>query len=380
MALLSPPSLREEALEAYRALPAPGPAPGRFWKIDVGRIDAERIPVVAAETTLSLDPSLEAGGVIVCDLPTALREHADLVAAAQTDALDWRSHKFAALNVALRNAGMFVYIPDGLVVSNPIEIRRRAGAGAVFPYTLVVARPGSDAIVVSRLEGGDDETLVSDVVEVFVAPSARLRYTAIQELDPRARAFAIKRGKLEQDAALDWAVAELGSGLSVGEVYSALEGRGAETTISGVFFADGAQHVDLKSEVDHRVGDSRSETIFKTAATGDGQARYLGNIRIHPHATGSDATLRDDALLLSASAHIDSIPALEIASNDVRAFHGATVGAIREDEIFYAMTRGLERREAERMIALGFFEPAINRFPSDQVRDALRDALARKIG
>ena len=118
---------------------------------------------------------------------------------------------------------------------------------------------------------------------------------------------------------------------------------------------------------------------MRSAGTGHGQGRYFGNIKILADAHGADASLRDDALLLSAGAHIDSVPALEIAANDVKAFHGATVGAISEDELFYAESRGIARADAERMIALGFFEPAISRFPTDALRAELRSALGLKL-
>ena len=111
------------------------------------------------------------------------------------------------------------------------------------------------------------------------------------------------------------------------------------------------------------------------AATGAGQGRYLGNIRIAANAQQTQASLRDDALLLSKRAHIDSIPALEIAANDVKAFHGATVGALDDDAIFYMTSRGVDRAAAERMIALGFFEPVIERFPSESLRETLKQPL-----
>jgi Fe-S cluster assembly protein SufD len=146
-----------------------------------------------------------------------------------------------------------------------------------------------------------------------------------------------------------------------------------------LFFPRASQHVDVVSTVEHRAGEATSETLIKSAATERGQARFLGNIRIAPHAQGSDARLRDDALLLSTTAHVDSVPALEIGANDVKAYHGATVGAIDQEQIFYMETRGIERSAAERMIALGFFEPAIERFPTANLRDAIRNALAAKL-
>ena len=400
-----PLGVRHQALEAYRTLPAPGPALGRYWKIDVGTIDLENVAALeespqppqtvrreAGEAAqflqtdfrvdgIDLDPALAAKGVVVCDFATALRAHPETVAATAGTAAKWQLHKFGALNAAFRQGGAFVFIPKGVSVEDPIVLRYRARATALFPYTLVVAAEGARATIVSHVEGGAfDGSLASEMVEVIVEGGAELTFAAVQRLDRRARSFSIKRGRLARNAKLHWALAELGAALSVGSVHSVVEDRGVETSISGVFFADGDQHIDLESEVDHRVGDAQSQTLFKSAATGHGQARYLGNIRIRPHAHGSDATLRDDALILSKTAHIDSIPALEIAANDVKAFHGATVGAISQDEVFYAMTRGIERSAAERMITLGFFEPALARFPGTDLRDSLREALAEKIG
>jgi Fe-S cluster assembly protein SufD len=117
----------------------------------------------------------------------------------------------------------------------------------------------------------------------------------------------------------------------------------------------------------------------KSAAIGRGQARYLGNIRIVPHAQGTESSLRDDALLLSKRAHIDSVPALEIAANEVKAYHGATIGALDDEQIFYMTSRGIAREDAEKMIALGFFEPVVDRFPTEALRERLRSALEAKV-
>lgn len=179
---------------------------------------------------------------------------------------------------------------------------------------------------------------------------------------------------------MEWSVAELGATLSVSSIDVAIQSPGADAQITALFFPNADQHVDMVSTVEHDVGESRSDTIVKSAATGSGQARYLGNIHIAAHAQGSAASLRDDALLLSKRSHIDSVPALEIAANDVKAFHGATVGALDEEQVFYMLSRGIERSAAEKMIALGFFEPAIARFPTEALRERLRSALEAKIG
>ena len=182
-----------------------------------------------------------------------------------------------------------------------------------------------------------------------------------------------------RDAHVAWAVAELGAELAAGDISVSIDAPGVQARITALFFPRGSQHVDMISTVDHRAGDASSETLVKSAARERGQARFLGNIRIAPHAQGSDARLRDDALLLSTTAHVDSVPALEIGANDVKAYHGATIGAIDAEQLFYMESRGIESTAAERMIALGFFEPAIEQFPSASLREEIRAALGAKL-
>ncbi len=189
-----------------------------------------------------------------------------------------------------------------------------------------------------------------------------------------ARASLIAR-----DSVVRTGFAELGSELTVSAYRAMLAEPGASSEIAAVFFANLAQHVDLRTDIDHAVGHTNSTTVVRSVGSQRGQGRYYGNIVIQRHAHGSEAALKDDALLLSPTAHVDSVPALEIAANDVRAFHGATVGAIDEEQIFYLVSRGITRIEAERLIALGFFDPAIVHFPTDALRDEIRAALEAKI-
>jgi Fe-S cluster assembly protein SufD len=188
-----------------------------------------------------------------------------------------------------------------------------------------------------------------------------------------------RRATLAEGSQLDVSAAELGGGHSVSRLRVTGAAAGARINVTALFFSDGNQHVDVETESIHAAANTTSTTVVRSAGNGHGQGRYFGNIKILANAHGAEASLRDDALLLSAGAHIDSVPALEIAANDVKAFHGATVGAISEEELFYAESRGIARADAERMIALGFFEPAVARFPLEALRDEIRATLERKI-
>jgi Fe-S cluster assembly protein SufD len=370
---------RDEALELARTLPPPGPVPGRYWKVDLSKLALEELQAGSVSSRFELSEEAKRKGVVATDLRSAGPEHDAIINATEGNAVDWRSGRFIALNAALRESGVFIFLPKGVVIEEPIVVTQRLEGPAAFPYVLVAASEGAHATIVTRYDAASNLELVSEIVEIVALEGAAVTYAAVQDLPANVRMFWSRRGNVGRDAALNWAIGELGADFSIGDVKSTTLEAGARTTIAGFFFPNKGQHVDVQSEADHPAGKTQSETIFKSAAIAGGQARYIGNIRIHPFAHGVDATLRDDALLLSKDSHIDSIPALEIGANDVKAFHGATIGAIDDDELFYAMSRGIDRHEAERMIALGFFEPALVRFPTEKLREELRAAIARKI-
>jgi Fe-S cluster assembly protein SufD len=366
---------RLAALDHFFASRSGRERPGRYW-----RIDLESIVPSAASIGLGLG-SVEIENssvrVVACDLATAAREHRPLFERAfgTTRA---PLGKFGALARAFAEFGAFVYLPADVTADAPIVITYDVPAGAsVFPYTVVLAERGARGVVVERVAGG--EAFVCSATELVIGDGADVTYAGCQQLAAGSRAFATRSARPGINAKTSWAIAELGSDLSVCDLSVSIESPGAEAHVTALFFPNAAQHVDMVSTIDHVVGDSTSETIVKSAAVDNGQARYLGNIRIAPHAQGSDASLRDDALLLSAHAHIDSVPALEIGANEVKAFHGATVGALDANQIFYMQTRGIDRNAAERMIALGFFEPAIVRFPTDDLRARIRTGLEAKL-
>lgn len=402
-----PAAARYDALARYQELPPHGPSRGRYWKHDVSKLDfsgiATRPPADAEAGDLSAPAGPLAGNIAytqiddrwLCDARGGLVEPFGTARARRSasferafgTAVDTRDDAFASLAYAFQHGGAFVAIPDGARIDEPIVLAYEARNAALFPYTLVHVGDGASATIVERIRttpqrvaaAGAAAPFVCGITEIVVGDRADVTYVALQEADPSARVIVTRRAVLGADARVAFHSADFGAELSLDRIRVSQRGRGGSAALTAIFFADGDQHVDIESAVIHDVGDTLSETIVKSAATGRGQGRYLGNIRIAAHANGSDASLRDDALLLAKHAHIDSVPALEIASNDVKAFHGATVGSIDEDELFYAQSRGIARPDAERMIALGFFEPAIARFPGEPLREHLRREVERKL-
>jgi len=395
---------RRSALAAYEALPFPTASYGRYWKHDLHKIDLTHVVTGAAPATgfaapeiftrdarsaqiafidgvvaIELSDALRARGVIVTDLATARRDHASLLEAALGTTVNASADKYAALALAFQNVGAFVYVPAGVAVDHPIVIRYAAVANDAFPYTVISAGENARVTVIEQLVTGEAPRFICGIAEIVVGTRARVDYAIVQSANIQSKTMIARGATVGSDAVVRIGLAELGSALTVDTLKALEHAPGGHTDVAGLFFATGDQHVDLSTQVDHAVGSTTSNTIIKSAASDRGQARYLGNIRIRKSAHGSDSSLRDDVLLLSETAHVDSIPALEIAANDVKAFHGATVGAIDAEQLFYLMSRGVPRIEAERLIALGFFEPAIAQFPTETLRAHLREALEAKV-
>jgi Fe-S cluster assembly protein SufD len=367
---------RSHYLDRFIGLPSGREKPGRFWRVDFESLRPNSTTLDLQPTTVAVENSNR--GIAVFDLATAARECPALLARA-FGATGVHATKFGALAAAFAQRGVFVHVPADRACDEPILIRYTAPAGgAIFPASVVLAERGARVTIVERIEAGND-AFVCGTTEIVTEENAEVVYAAVQSAAESARVLWNRTARPGRDARVAWANAEFGGALAAGDLCVLIEEPGITTEIAAIFFPRGTQHVDVVSTVEHRAGDATSETLVKSAALDRGQARFLGNIRIAPHAQGSDARLRDDALLLSTTAHVDSVPALEIGANDVKAYHGATVGAIDREQIFYMESRGIERAAAERMIALGFFEPAIERFPTAQLRDEIREALAAKL-
>jgi Fe-S cluster assembly protein SufD len=367
---------RTRALDRFFSTTSGREKPGRFWRVDFETIVPDPAAIEAVPASVSVESRDPA--VVICDLATAAREHPELLGRA-FGSTGIAASKFGALAQAFAGLGIFVYVPADHACDEPVVIRYDARPGAaIFPWTVVFAERGSRVTLVERLTAGAG-ALVCGATEVVSAEHADVTYATLQQAASGARVISNRAARPGRDSQIAWCVAELGADLAAGDLRVSIEEPGAQVHLTALFFPRAAQHVDLVSTVEHLAGKATSETLVKSAASERGQARFLGNIRIAPHAQGSDARLRDDALLLSQTAHVDSVPALEIGANDVKAYHGATVGAIDAEQIFYMESRGMERPSAERMIALGFFEPAIEHFPSSSLRDEIRAALAAKL-
>ena len=293
------------------------------------------------------------------------------------------TEKFAAHNAAVWQHGLLVVVPKGVELEQPLYVRivSSAEGGALFWRLLVVAEPGARFSLIeeyaSALPGLSGYS--NAVTELFVGDGAKLEYVSLQNLSQETWHFATHHARVERDAELDWIAGGFGSKRGKTWIQNDLAGPGATSRVTGAYFADGEQHLDYDTFQEHAAPNTTSDFAFKGALRDRATAVWRGMIRFERDAQKTNAYQENRNLMLSPSAHAVPIPGLEILANDVRCTHGATVGRVDREQLFYLMSRGLSRQEAERLIVRGFFQDVLDRIDLDPVREALADALEARI-
>ena len=293
------------------------------------------------------------------------------------------NEKFAAHNAALWKHGLLVHVPRGVVLEKPLYVRiaNAVEGGSLFWRLLVVAEPESRFSVIEEYVSATPELSAysNAAVEIVVRDGAKVEYVSVQNLSRGTWHFASHHARVDRDAELDWVAGGFGSAKGKIRIQNDLAGPGATSRVTGAYFADGSQHLDYDTFQEHIAPHTTSDFAFKGALRDQARTVWRGMIRVEEGAQKTNAYQENRNLLLSKAAHADSIPGLEILANDVRCTHGATLGQVDRELLFYLMTRGLTRSEAERVIVRGFFQDVLDRVELEPVREALAAALEARI-
>jgi Fe-S cluster assembly protein SufD len=289
--------------------------------------------------------------------------------------------RFAMENLARWQHGLLVHVPKGVELEQPLYVQVTSNGGPLYWRMVVKADEGARFTLIEDLSSAGDDTLAytNAVVELFVEPQAKLEYVSLQNLSRETWHFGRHKALLQRDSELDWVLGGFGSKRGKVWIENDLVGPGATSRVTGAYFADGEQHLDYDTFQEHAAPSTESDFAFKGALREKATAVWRGMIRVEEDAQKTNAYQENRNLLLSNEAHADSIPGLEIMANDVRCTHGATLGRIDREELFYLMARGLSRAEAERLIVRGFFQDVLDRIELEPVREALGEALEARI-
>lgn len=332
-----------------------------------------------------LSPELSKKGVLFGNVADLLEEHRQLLEPHFLKrAVDPLRDRFSAWHAAYWTGGTVLYVPRNVQVKAPLYslIGLQSDGAADFSHTLVILEEGASVTLLEETASASPETngLHVGAVELLAAAGAQLRYVQLQNWNSNVRHFAHQSGRVGRDGMLQWTVAALGSRMAHVHQDVHLDGSGAHAQVNGATFATDKQLLSYYTQQTHHQPHTTSDLLYKEVLRDKSRVVWRGMIKVDVDAQKTDGYQRNDALMLSADARADAIPGLEIEADDVRCTHGATAGRVDEEQLFYAMCRGLTRYEAMHVIVEGFFSEIYDRIPVELVRETLSQAVERKLG
>lgn len=343
-----------------------------------------QVLVTPWDATNKVDLEIKEKGVVFQDLKSAVQEYPEIVQKVLARIDLSQSKKFSALASAMDLNGVLLYVPRNVVVESPLQsVYWVPGSGAVnAQQVLIYIEDGASVTFVhesSSPAGNADASMHTGIMEIFVGKGAHLNFVELQSWGENIINFTHENITVEADGKVDWVFGALGSKLTKNYSNLNLIGRGSAGKMSGFYFTDNKQHLDHDTQQNHLAPDTTSDLLFKGALLGQSRSVWQGMIYVAPNAVRADGYQANRNMVLSKEARADSIPGLEILTDDVKCTHGATVGKIDQNQVFYLESRGMPVETAERLIVEGFFDPIMQRIPFEGVKSRFQSAIKEKM-
>ncbi len=364
--------VRAEAFQRFAGMEAP-----RWRRTDLSGVDLQGLARRAADAPAPAVKAPKQTGVLVMPLADAAREHPDLVR--PLVGIHPRADKWEILQTALWSSGHLVFVEKGVEVAEPLGLEERVAPAGALARDVVVLERAAKATLLSRQRGASKGSLVLAGTEVEVRDGASLSLATLQDLDHGAHLLGSRRATLRRDATLSWVDGQFGAGTSVVVNETTLSGPGSNLRFIGAFFGSAGQHMDVTNSAFHDGAHTSSQLDMKGALTEDGYSANYSIVNIGPQARNASGHQHQETLILSEGARADAIPKLDVENNDVSASHGATVGQVDPEQLFYLQARGFHELAAKRLIVEGFFGPLLEQVPVEEVREELRGALVGRL-
>ncbi len=288
---------------------------------------------------------------------------------------------FAALNTAFVEQGVFIHVPKNTKIEDPIHlVFIGENETANFSRVLYVGEKQSEAEIVEHYtRSRETKYFTNAVVEINLADNAKLVHTRVQRESHKAFHFVTTQANLSRASIYDNTNITLGAKLSRHDLDLSFNDEASEAWIDGLYLVEDGQHTDTHSRIDHRVKNCVSHQNYKGILDGKSRAVFNGKVFVHKNASGTDANQSNKNLLLSNEARIDTKPQLEIFNDDVKCAHGATVGQLEEEELFYLLSRGLNEDLARNLLTYGFAEEIINKIEIESIKKQLDEAVLNRL-
>lgn len=388
--------IRQQAFDKMDQLDLPVIERVKFhrWNLGDGRIsDSEPLTSVPDFTALGdnlkfiqmgtqtvleqLPADLAEQGVIFTDFHSALEEIPELVEKHFMSAVKYDEDKLAAYHTAYFNSGAVLYVPDNVEIDQPIEGIFYQDSESDVPFNkhiLIIAGKHSKVSYLERLETYGEGTVPATAnitVEVIAQAGAQIKFSAIDRLGENVTAYISRRGKLDNDAMIDWAIGVMNEGNVVADFDSDLYGNGSHADMKVVALSSGKQVQGIDTRVTNYGCNSIGNILQHGVILEKGTLTFNGIGHIIKGAKGADAQQESRVLMLSDQARSDANPILLIDENDVTAGHAASIGQVDPEDMYYLMSRGLDKATAERLVVRGFLGSVIVEIPVKEVRDEM---------
>ncbi len=296
----------------------------------------------------------------------------------------YHNNGLTALNTAFVQSGVFIWIPKNVKLETPLQITFVADAelpgSASFPRVLIVAEENSSATIVENfVSHGEGKHFTNAIAEIVLKDGARLEHYRLQRENRNAFHVSTTSAELGRSSNYDTTSINLGARLSRHDVSVVLDHEGAETAVDGLYMVDADQHTDTHSVIDHKQPHCSSRQLYKGILDGNGRAVFNGKVFVREGAQKTDAMQTNKNLLLSDKARVDTKPQLEIYADDVKCAHGAAVGQIDPEELFYLETRGIGPELGRNLLTYGFAEEVIGKIKIESIRSQLDETVLRQL-
>jgi Fe-S cluster assembly protein SufD len=323
-------------------------------------------------------------GVLVASLAEALVTHRDRLEPRLGRYADFQEHAFPALNTAFMQDGAFMHVPEGTLVEEPIHLLFVSVSGAAplvsHPRNLIVVEAGGRATIVESYVGlGHEVYFTNAVTEIAGGPGAVVEHYKVQRESEAAFHVATVQARLDRDAGFASYNVSLGGALVRNDINAVLDAEGVQCRLDGLYVASGRQHVDNHTCIDHARPHCDSRELYKGVLDGKARAVFDGKIIVRPDAQKTDARQVNRNLLLSEEALVDTKPQLEIRADDVKCTHGATIGQIDEDAMFYLRSRAISEEAARNLLIQAFVSEVVHRIRIEPLRAGLECLLFTRL-
>ncbi|MBN8235497.1 Fe-S cluster assembly protein SufD [Halobacillus kuroshimensis] len=332
----------------------------------------------------AIEQQLKDKGVIFTDMLTAIREHSDLVEKYfMNDAVHVDEHRLTALHAALVNGGVFLYVPKNVQIEEPIQaiFWQEDPKASLINHILVVAEENSSVTYVENYisHNKEEKTSSNIVAEVIAKDGAKVSFGAVDNFEAGTTVYANRRGVAYRDAVIEWALGQMNEGDTVSENITHLIGDNSHSNAKTVAIGRGTQKQNFTANITHFGKGSDGYILQHGVMKDKASAIFNGIGKIEHGASKSNAEQESRVLMLSKDARGDANPILLIDEDDVTAGHAASVGRVDPIQLYYLMSRGISRFEAERLIIHGFLAPVVNQLPVEAVKRQLRQVIERKV-